>query len=381
MRLLKDEQVMNLTTEEMLESALTHYEKHDTWHFCKANTVHVRGIANLPLFYMSYSKSVASSCPLDVFEENASESGLFFEIPDKLGGKLTYAIREIGLESAYERGGLSCRLMRTVKDSSCVKALDAEQRGILLDTGFAQSSEEIKILVSDDKISTIGSSKYAILDYRTGLNDAKEAILDQPDFDKISFSNGTISHEGLLVKYDLAGTGVDSHKCMMEQMVTGSISYQFIWSSSHARMSCMIGRLAVNLDGVIVPIGKPVKIKHMGQARTLREQFRNNVKKLGASLKENEEQIEKLGNTPIYFPKSCLKNALDSCCTIPVSAKKAAIENIQNVPCTAMDVYLKINEAAMSVNEISALVTAMEEAAQLQYANFKALDKENKDDR
>ena len=145
MRLLKDEEVKRLATEEVLDKVLKHYEETDVWHFCRANEVHVKGINNLPLFYMSYAGKITATCPGDVFEENIKESGLFIEIPDAFDEKLTYAIREIGLESAYDRAGLSCRLMRTIEDTALVRALDAEQRGILLDTGFAQSSEEIKI--------------------------------------------------------------------------------------------------------------------------------------------------------------------------------------------------------------------------------------------
>lgn len=376
MRLLKDEEVKRLATEEVLDKVLKHYEETDVWHFCRANEVHVKGINNLPLFYMSYAGKITATCPVDVFEENIKESGLFIEIPDSFDEKLTYAIREIGLESAYDRAGLSCRLMRTIEDTGLVRALDAEQRGILLDTGFAQSSEEIKILVSDEKISTVGSSKYAILDYRTGLNNAKESILLQPDFDGITFSNGAISHEGLVVAFNISGAGVDSHRLMLERAVNGTIDYQFIWSSSHTKMSSMIGRLAVNVNGVTIPVGKSVKIRHMGQAEALMDQFRKSVGRLGASLKENEDQIERLGNTPIYFPKTCLKNALDTCSSISAAAKKAAVDSMPDVACTAMDVYLKVNEAAMSVKGVSALVAAMEEAAQLQAMNFKVFEKE-----
>ena len=377
-RYLLDGQEKCLKDEAELEKALKHYEDTDRWYFPRANEIYAKGVDNTPLFYGDYMRSISATCSEELFEECVKSTGIFLKVPDTIlkDGYNTFAVREIALESVLERAGVACRLMRTLTDTGCVKALDAEKRGGILDIGFRHSSEPIKVLVSDGKISIIGSSKYAILDYREGLEAAKREIENQDDFDELSFRNALISHEGLIVRYDLTGSGPDSHKAAMEEANIHAERYEFVWSSSHTKCSCMIGRMNLVVGGTSIPIGKPVKVRHMGStSQKLMEAFRRGVSRLGAALKENEDLIESLGNIIILHSKGCLTRVLERCNSIPASEKKAAIDAIPDIPVTGMDVYLAAARAAEKVTGIQNTVSAMEEVAQIQYLNFSAMDK------
>lgn len=375
MRFLKDEEIKILEKEEELEEALSFYEENDKWYFPYSNEIRVTGVDDMPLFYGDYMRKIYRTCPEDAFVECVRSSGLFLEIPGETA-KETFAVRDIALESIFERAGLACRLMRTLEDAGYVKALNAEKRGAILDMGFHQSTERVKVLVSDEKLTVIGSSKYAIMDFREGLERAEKALLGQDDFDSLAYDCGSISHEGLSACYRIEGAGPDSHKETMKGLGFEPDGYKFAWSSSHTKMSSMIGRICVEYKGVLIPVGKAVKIRHLGDPAKLMEAFESGVGKLGASLKENEDRIEELGNTMIYHPKTCLSKVFETCHIIPVAARRREIDSMPDTPVTAINVYLAVCRAAAEVTEIRTAVMAMEEAAQVQYMDLKAFDKE-----
>lgn len=376
MRYLQDGQVMPLTSEKDLEEALSFYEENDKWYFPYANEIRVTGVDDLPLFYQDFQRKIYKTCPEDAFVECVRSSGIFLEVPGEniLG---TYAVRDIALESIFERAGLACRLMRTFADVGYVKALGAEKRGAILDMGFHQSNEPVKVLISDEKVNVIGSAKYAILDFREGIERSKAALLKQDDFDALAYDSGTISHEGLSLKYKLDGPGVDSHREAMKAMNFNAGDYFFMWSSSHTKISSMIGRLCMtDGNGYVIPIGKAVKIRHLGDPDKLMDAFAGGVSALGASLKENEDRIEALGNMVIYHPKTCLAKVFETCHCIAGTAKRREIDSMPDVAAMGMDIYLAVCRAAADATDVRAAVLGMEEAAQIQYMDLKAFDKE-----
>lgn len=373
-RMLMDEQVLSLETAEDLEKVLKHYEDTDRWIGVRAEDLMVSGFADYPLFYADMMQKTDASP--EIFEETVKGAGLFLSVPTGRKNEVI-AIRNIGLGAVYERAGLSCRLIRNIEDDRYYKALGAEKRAELLSLGFQMSTEPVKVLVSDDKISTIGSAQYAILDYRTGIEKAVAEVRKQGDFDDALFSSGAISHEGLIARYKLSGMGVDSHALMMEKACGAKPEgYYLIWSSSHTKMSSMTARMAVEVKGCLIPIGKPAKVRHKGDSKELLNDFAFQVKGLGASLKENEEQIETLGNTVVYHAKGCLTNVFKTCSSIPASAKKRVIEAFPDTPCTAFDICLAVASATENIEGTAALVQATEDAARVLFVDFKAMDKE-----
>lgn len=396
---LKKEEVRELKTREELQEALQFFKCNDCWLYPYANEIKAFGVSNHPLFNSEKREEIREECPSDdfddSFEECVREAGLFLTVPD--GSRfLTFPARYTALESIYDRSGTNCRIIRNVTDRKYTKALSAEERAEIIARGFRTSKEPVKLLISDGMVSFIGSEKYMILPYEDGVEMAERTLADI--FETVEYKTGYVSHEFLSAEWVVESDETLSHQALMKQYgVLGrddSVKYIFRFSSSNIGNAKMSGRMLVNAGGCLVPLGFPQSVWHLSTKAAKNEKLLDkdngcSIKDLeykfnhflAASLKENEEVIEILGNTPVYHPDGCMQRLLAFCPSIPANLKAEAIDQAVFLGhCTAMDVYLGIAQIQGKMKNLRNLVQVTEEIAQLQAKDFALFDKPKKED-
>lgn len=388
MRFLKEKEIRHLKSREDLQEAIDFYEEHDTWLQPIANEIMTFGVTDYPLFNQDLQAKIQDTCPKECFDECVSDAGIFLTLP--YGNKyVTFATRDISLNSIYERSGSNCRMVRTIDSHGYIKALSAEERGEIINKGWRTSTEKIKVLISDEKISFVGSSKYVILSYRDGIA-AAEKILGN-DFEIMEYVKGYISHEYIVAEWQIKSPETESHRLMLENFgfigEYEEVKYIFRFSSSNIGNAKMSGRLFLCINGSHIPIGKAQSIWHLINKKVddksklnddngcKIKDFECKLGHMGAVLKENEDVIELMGNTMIDHPSPCLKKMLEFCPSIPEKSKEYLTDNFHLEECTAMDIYLEISSLLEDITDLGRLVQASEEVAQLQFKNFKEYDK------
>lgn len=386
MKYLAEYETKLLPTREALEEAVQFYKEHDRWMYPNANDLVTFGVTDYPLLNGDIKERILESCPEDAFEDCVQDAGIFLTVPmsDKY---LTFATRYTALNSIYERSGSSCRMVRNISDHGYIKALSAEERGEIINKGWKTSSEPLKVLYSDERISFVGSNKYVILPYDEGIQAAEETL--EKNFN-VEYLTGSISHEYLVCAWTISNEETMSHKLMLES--TGLLNpespvfYFFQFSSSNIGNAKMSGRLFVSVDGVTMPIGLPQSVWHLSSKKAVEElaldhdngcsirEFAYKLEHfLGKSLKENEDVIEAMGNYTLLYPDDCLKHALAACPSIPKRLKEAAMDEFNGT--LAIDVYLALSGALDGIQSLKTYVQATEEIASLQYRDFSQFDK------
>lgn len=394
MRYLNEEEIKTLKTREALQEALDFYEKHDRWIRVPADTVKAFGVTDYPLFSGELKERLKETCPEECFDRCVADAGIFLTIPVKEENEYkTFATRYTSLESVYERSGSNCRMVRTTNSHGAIKALPAERRGELINLGYTTSKEEILFLISDEMISYNGSRMYVILPYEEGVKAVEEVVSQVGD---LRYKTGFISHEYLVAEWYVENGDTEAHKLFLKdhKIVTDTDDVKYIlrFSSSNIGNSRMAARMFCTVNGCALPIGLPQSVWHttnkaVDSVNKLNkdngasvEHFKHKLQWIGASIKENEDLIEELGNTVIDMPQECVKNLLKKFCqTLPAKVKDEAVESCSLLPgCTAIDVYFAISDLQEKVDQrsMNKIVQITEEIAQLQFINFKAYDKE-----
>lgn len=389
-RFLKDDEVKKLRTEEELKKAVMFYDKNDRWETVTASSIRAFGVTDYPLFNNEIRERYKETVPARAFDECVQDAGIFLTIPYEKRCYRTYATRYTAMESIYERSGSSCRMVRTLSSHGMVKALPAEERGSLIDRGWRTSSEEVKVLISDEKVSFVGSQKYIILPYKDGLRAMKDMLRE---YEAVTYRSGYISHEYIMAEWYLESADTESHRLMLQELglITEKTAVRYVvrFSSSNIGNSKMSARLSVSLEGEMIPVGKPKSVWHLsskgvnctdqlndGNGCSISD-FRYKLKSLGASLKENEEIFEEMGNTWITYPETVLKKLFKLCPGIPKKIRDDILEHYRfRHPCTAVDLYFAVAKAQKKMDNRQMIIQVTEEIAQLQYVNYVRLDKQ-----
>lgn len=390
---LKENQIKPLCDRRELEEALEYYRTHDEWKILTAQEIKAFGISDYPLLNAGTKEEFGND---EVFDDCVKNAGIFLSFPSYERGEMkyyTYAARDIAMNSVYNRSGTNCRIVRNVTDRKNTKALSAEERGEIINKGFTTSKEEVKMLISDERISFIGSEKYVILPYEKGI-EAVESVLPLK-FEEVEYRNGYISHEYLVAEYEIKDPEIESYKLMLKNLDLNidDISIIFRFSSSNVGDSKMSGRLLMRIHTNYIPIGTPQSVWHLSTkavetSEKLNDRngasidnFRTKLQKVGTVLQENEDLIEILGNTTISHPAGCLQRLLELCPSIPEKRREEAVEDMESnypVTCMAIDVYLAAAGLLTDIKNLKTIIQATEEIAELQYKNFVLYDKERK---
>lgn len=381
MKFLNDYQIKDLDTRKELQDAVDFYKEHDVWIFPYAHEIQTFGVSDYPLFNGNIRENV-TSCDDAALDECLKEAGLFLTVPTETSQYVTFATRSTALTSIYDRSGTNCRIVRTINSTPKMRALSAEERGEIINKGWKTSDEQVKMLISDEKISFVGSSKYVILPYDEGIRIA-ENVLDMI-FDKKEYIRGHISHEFIVAEWEVSSAETEAYRIFLEEhhivLPTQSVSFRFQFSSSNIGNAKMSGRILILVDGrFLAPLGLPSSVWHLkghSEGCSL-DVFETKLFKIASSIQNNEDQIELLGNTDIYFPAGCLQHVLKLCPTIPKKLKDLAVENMKKVTsCNAVDIYFAVSELIEKMHGSRSLILATEEAAKLQFITWEHYDQE-----
>ncbi len=391
MKYLKEEEVRNISSPEQLDEVVNFYEKNDRWIEVAANSLRTFGVSNLPLLLLFDEKQneIKDTCSEDNFNECVAETGLFLSIP-VVDHFETYATRYTAFPSIYNRSGTNCRMVTTLYNKGFVTAKSAEERGEDVNRGWQTTKEPVKVLISDEKVSFVGSHKYVILPYREGIDTALQVLMEE--FEEVSFRSGMISHEFILADWNIWNDEAECFRIFLEDhnviQRDEKIKIIFRFTSGNVGNSTMTGRLLLQIHNVAIPIGPAKSIWHLSTKSTKNEKlsenngcsfqdFREKLENIGEVLKDNEDLIEQMGNTTIMFPQICLEKAFGLCPSIPANVKKDVLESFYYQTCTAMDVYLAVSETMekLTGKNLNAIVQIMEEVARLQKVDFTELDK------
>lgn len=371
----------------------------ENWHNVYADEVKSFGVSNTPILaeVEISEKQMEETVSVDSFTECVGETGIFVSFPyeDKY---ITYPTRYTSNNSLLDRSGTNCRMVKTISSKGYVTALSAEQRGEEINRGFQYSKEPLKIYVVDEKVSFFGSCKYVILPYDEGLNTVKQ-YLDK-EFPEAEFVRGEISHEYIFCDYRLNSEEEESLAMKMQDFGvlkdTDKVELYLRFSSSNVGNAKMSVRLLAKLNGVKAPLGDSLNIWHHSDKFAKTESLtRDNgceIKNLETKLtwlamliRENEDLVEKLGNTTINNPAGCLQHITKDCNKISAKDRKKAIEDFDMIhgtnPCTAIEVYIAISSIiGYTDRSPKEIINMMEEIAQLQCRNFSDYDKPLKEE-
>lgn len=392
--LVSDDDVLALLSEKDFVAACEHYSNPEFWRDVYADEIRCFGVSNLPILaqQMREENKMEETVSDEQFKECVADTGIFTALPSPDGGYETYAGRYTCYTSMYNRSGTNCRMVTTTASHGKITALSAEMRGEEINRGWNTSKELISVYIPDGKISFFGSEKYKILPFIDGYKAVKEELIaSYPDH---KYMNGQIDHEYIYGEWKLNASEEEEYALMLEDM--GAIEkgdttpFYLRFSTSNVGNAKMSVRLMVSVDGVQMPLGKPMNIWHHSDKYVEKKELLNHdngcdledlkikLTWLGKLMKENEDLIENLGNTEINHPAGCLQKLLEECNTISAKAKKQAVEDMQTLypkTCTAIDVYIMASSLAKTGQTPKSVVHITEEVAELQFKNFKLYDK------
>ena len=389
---LDDFEVKNLSTREDLANVLEFTAK-DEWTQPYVLECAAVGIAKAPLFFAQFKgkikverkpgveiEALGVTCDDDDLETVAAGDGLLLVCP-KDNKYQTFPLRYTAFPSVCGRAGISGPTISNTTDKPSVSALPVEEKANWISRGFSLHSAVCKILLRDGKVSAMLSNDYQVLP-DDKLVDALESQL-KIDFPDYEFISGMFSHEYLTVDYLLHDGPMETN---FAQMLINFGMRNDIEVKAGVRFSTSdIGASKVkatpffDICGTTLIMGKPCEISHLAQKTV--DDFANAVMSLNAAFKENEDQIERLGNTDIKYPTDCLQNIIKKH-PLFVSCSEDAIDTLKVLPkgtATAIDVYLAFNQIILTKNQKKALsptqlVNLSEEAAKLMFIDYGVYD-------
>ncbi len=250
-------------------------------------------------------------------------------------------------------------------------ALDEEARCSILNSGlacYACYPKEIRMLMRDGKIKYFYSSLYGVISPLLAYSVFKEEVLtSHPD---ATFNEGRVGEMFEMARFSLNDKCAESDLSsrLGREVKLGGI---FVTSELGAS-SCFAGYTA-RIAGTELRLGKPAKIKHVGSE--VEKNFKDEVARLGMSLKEEEDRIEELCNIDIddcvaVFEAVTAKN--EPAAFLSAEAVKAVLPSLDGEG-TALDVFLAINEAVefmKSATTTERYLELLESASRLMWLDF-----------
>lgn len=344
----------------------------DVWlkPYCNECTVSGLGIAGM--VEKAVSQAAGFAIPdSDVAEDQEYEARitnkLLLIFPEDFAFK-AMSIRYTAFRDVLNRAGFekSTTLEReTSKENKSV--MSPLLKGIIMSLGLSLNQEECNLLIRDEKVSAMKSSQYRIFRDKDIVEKLESYLtVEFPDF---SYVGGNVNHEYLLFDYMLNATeeeesfkmmlgdlGVDEDKLRNFQIGV-QVSTSDVGNSSVSFAPFYI------MNGVKAFLAEPLKVPHLMSKDE--QDIEDCFPKIAAAIKESEDDVELLGNTPIQYPKNCFDGLIDD-----LKLPKTEAKDMQFGPdCSAMDIYFAlfdvIQKAYTNSRSLTSLINNSERIAKL----------------
>lgn len=245
-----------------------------------------------------------------------------------------------------------------------------------------RTSGNAVMFIIDGAIVGAVSEGYTPLDAAKGFVAFRDAI--QNEWEDVTFKKGYISYEEYVADFKIGDEiAVDGLKAILENkgMQIDSIEAYARYMTSDTADRKMGASVYYRINGVTLPLGDSIGVRHYGDKVSV-DTYKIELKKLGSLLKENEDQVEKMGNTTINNPEAALRNALRKASLLNKKGKEAVdAQAVLPTIETALDVFLEVSrvmeETATAENWSPVdLVTKSEQVARLVHAKWSELDQD-----
>lgn len=379
--LKSDEDIRKIRTKEELEEYLLFRKNDDRWYSPNISEITAVGIENMPL---NVAEKLKKYClpETDSVMETIQNYGIFLKFPHD--GKEEYIpIRYTAFSGLCKVSGTSCRAVMNYTPRAKDRVLPLSKKVEWITTGCQLRDIPCKILLRDEKVSSIVTRRYAILP-QWELLDALTARLDTEFQGEYEFDEAIISHDYSCFSYRINDEEmVDSVKGFLKNchVNCNNVKCGICMATSDIGLSRAYAYLYIEYDGIRIQLSDVADVIH-DFGNTV-ETFGNSMVNVGTAFHENEDRIEELGNTPISDISNCVKNILEAHPLFPAKTADVVLQGITartgNVG-TAADCFLSFFEMAdltrkNGEDNLRSYLELMQRVAKLLWINYRAFDK------
>lgn len=382
--------VRPLATEKELEQYFQFRKEHDVNLMLSPGIMEVIGTpyGDIQLFYESIK--AGRDIPQEAMDRAADleHAGLILDIG--YGNDRYYPIMHtanIGLCDAC--GGYGKTLF--LRESNCYRdPLLPEDRGFIFTRLLHTNKKPIHILIRDEEAACIASCRYQVLDAEEGYQTVKNYLARH--YQNVEFDSAQVSQEYLAVTFHCEEDTSQIEYLLSQHGFEDPVKLEFRFTTSDTKDSKMkVTPIFVVGDSLRIPMGS----KAISEETAIDHKKPNLIADLGNRLdnhlaiilRENEDAIENLGNTPIKHVAGCLQAitrrfaGLSSKTVNDIAADLMKTGN--GTDGYAIDVYFAILKAVeqQCSNEfsLSEYLTLSERAAEYVFRSYPSYDRPYED--
>lgn len=372
-----DYEERELKTVENLREYLDFRSKNDIWLFPDTNECSCIGVN--PLSYRD-TVNIPEGITAEMYSEAYHSNRLLLVFPHNFKAKVL-PVRYTAFSDICNRAGLKGRTVEMMVDKGNVSALDPCIKAQWFSTGMSLNGNECKILIRDEKVSSMKSHEYQIFPEKNIIelleNELKRTW---PDF---SYAGGKVSHEYLWVDYRLNDTVMEETFRLKLEALLDADSIQTLKAGISLATSD-VGNSSVaiapyyELNETKIRLGDPIHIRH--DTCNSFDKIAEEMSYMAALFRCAEERIELLENVSIIHPQKCFVNIINEY-KLPKGSASLMANSIAKTPCTAFDIFIKLNELAEkhydnSSMSLTSFINLGESISKLLYIDFEKFDKE-----
>ena len=314
--------------------------------------------------------------------ETIQNYGIFLKFPHD--GKEAYIpIRYTAFPGLCKVSGTSCRAVTNYTPRAKDRVLPLQTKVEWITTGCRLRDIPCKILLRDEKVSSVVTRRYAILP-QWELLDALTGRLDTEFQGKYEFDEAVISHDYSCFSYKINDEEmIDSVKGFLRNchINCNTVTCGVCMATSDIGLSRAYAYLYIEYDGIRIQLSDVADVIH-DFGNTV-ETFSSSMVNIGTAFHENEDRIEELGNTPISDISNCIKNILEAHPLFPAKTADTVLQGIAartgNVG-TAADCFLSFFEMAdltrkNGESNLRLYLEMMQRVSKLLWLDYKVFDK------
>lgn len=370
---LRDYEEKMLETREDLQEYLDHIKATDKWVSPTVNECQLLGIdatTNVAEVLKVNNISISNE-QVKATIENENHFSLYV---NSLFGNLVYPVRYTAFTDIEKRAGLEGRAIENSAEKPDIQVLPVRIKAFWLSQCFTLNAEPCKILIRDDKISSMKSKKYQPFMQWDVITHTESRLSDL--FPEYEYHNGRVSHEGLVAEYQLnAKMMEDGFANLLSQfgftVDANDIKTKLLVSTSDIGSSCVAASPIIEVEGVPMRLGKRIELRH--DAGNTLEMWEEGLTNVAASLQEAEDRVEELGNTIVSNAQSVFETMAEE-----LKIPKKIYQSVNFIATSAMDIYLALNQCvgdmAADLN-LAQFIDMQEKVARYLYADYAAYDR------
>ncbi len=379
--LRSDEDIRKIRTKKELEEYLSFRKSDDRWYSPNISEITAVGIENVPLTVSEKLKEYHLQ-ETDSVMETIKNYGIFLKFPHD--GKEEYIpIRHTAFPGLCKVSGTSCRAVMNYTPRTKDRVLPLPKKVDWITTGCQLRDIPCKILLRDEKVSSVVTRRYAVLP-QWELLDALTGRLDTEFQGEYEFDEAIISHDYSCFSYRINDEEmVDSVKGFLKNCHAScnTVKCGVCMATSDIGLSRAYAYLYIEYDGIQIQLSNIADVIH-DFGNTV-ETFSNSMVNIGTAFHENEDRIEELGNTLISDISNCVKNILEAHPLFPAKTVDTVLQGVAartGNTGTAADCFLSFFEMAdltrkNGEDNLRLYLELMQRVSKLLWINYKAFDK------